>query len=122
MMNNFRNEQARLLHQIDLISFVIVEMNLYLDTHPDDSEAVEYLKHYAHMKNQFLKVIIFHFHKFPFCYFQPDWCGEAFLPENLFKRWLFHDIVTIYRYCAPRSGKITGHNVHRCRLTSAIRA
>ncbi|MDE7016152.1 MAG: spore coat protein CotJB [Lachnospiraceae bacterium] len=55
MMNNFRNEQARLLHQIDLISFVIVEMNLYLDTHPDDSEAVEYLKHYAHMKNQAMR-------------------------------------------------------------------
>ena len=45
MMNNFRGEREKLLHQIDLMGFVIVEMNLYLDTHPEDVEAVEYLKH-----------------------------------------------------------------------------
>lgn len=55
MNQNFRTEQERLLHHIDLIGFVIVEMNLYLDTHPDDVEAVDYLKHYARMKNQALR-------------------------------------------------------------------
>lgn len=55
MMKNFRGEQEKLLHQIDLIGFVIVEMNLYLDTHPNDVEAVEYLKHYTHMKTQAMR-------------------------------------------------------------------
>ncbi|MCM1387612.1 MAG: spore coat protein CotJB [Bacillus sp. (in: Bacteria)] len=55
MMNNFSCEREKLLHQIDLMGFVIVEMNLYLDTHPDDVEAVEYLKHYTHMKNQAMR-------------------------------------------------------------------
>lgn len=55
MTNNFCNEQEKLLHQIDLIGFVIVEMNLYLDTHPDDTEAIDYLRHYARMKNQAMR-------------------------------------------------------------------
>lgn len=55
MTNNFRNEQERLLHNIDLIGFVIVEMTLYLDTHPDDTEAIDYLRHYVRMKNQALR-------------------------------------------------------------------
>lgn len=55
MSKNFRTEQERLLHHIDLMGFVIVEMNEYLDTHPNDIEAVDYLKHYAHMKNQALR-------------------------------------------------------------------
>lgn len=55
MTKNFRNEQERLLHNIDLIGFVIVEMTLYLDTHPDDTEAIDYLRHYVRMKNQALR-------------------------------------------------------------------
>ena len=33
-MTNFNSEQSRLLHNIDIMDFVIVEMNEYLDTHP----------------------------------------------------------------------------------------
>lgn len=48
-------EQSRLLHDIGVIDFVIVEMNEYLDTHPTDQEAMEYLSHYVHMKNQAMR-------------------------------------------------------------------
>ncbi|MCH5253699.1 MAG: spore coat protein CotJB [Lachnospiraceae bacterium] len=55
MSRNYQSEQAKLLHNIDLMGFVIVEMNLYLDTHPDDTEAIDYLRHYVHMKNQAMR-------------------------------------------------------------------
>jgi spore coat protein JB len=55
MARTFRNEQEKLLHNIRLMDFVIVEMNLYLDTHPTDTEAVDYLKHYVRMKNQAMR-------------------------------------------------------------------
>ena len=55
LSRNFNNEQERLLHDISVIDFVIVEMNEYLDTHPNDSDAVDYLKRYVRMKNQALR-------------------------------------------------------------------
>lgn len=55
MTKSFRNEQEKLLHNISLMDFVIVEMTEYLDTHPTDSEAIDYLKHYVRMKNQALR-------------------------------------------------------------------
>ncbi|MDE5867197.1 MAG: spore coat protein CotJB [Lachnospiraceae bacterium] len=55
MTKSFRNEQEKLLHNISLMDFVIVEMTEYLDTHPADSEAIDYLKHYVRMKNQALR-------------------------------------------------------------------
>lgn len=49
---NTMNERARLYHNINVISFVIVEMIEYLDTHPTDKEAIEYLNHYIRLKSQ----------------------------------------------------------------------
>ncbi|MCM1135617.1 MAG: spore coat protein CotJB [Clostridium sp.] len=49
------NEQRRLLHDIGVIGFVVVEMNEYLDTHPTDREAMDYLAHYVRMKNQSMR-------------------------------------------------------------------
>ncbi len=46
------NEQKKLLFDIGMIDFVIVEMTLYLDTHPYDKEAIAYMNHYTKMKNQ----------------------------------------------------------------------
>ena len=46
-MTNFNSEQSRLLHNIDIMDFVIVEMNEYLDTHPTDRDAIEYTRHYV---------------------------------------------------------------------------
>ncbi len=55
MNNYYGNEQAKLLHDINVIDFVIVEMTEYLDTHPNDTEAIDYLKRYVCMKNQALR-------------------------------------------------------------------
>lgn len=55
MTRTIRSEQDKLLHHINLMSFVIVEMTLYLDTHPYDSEAIDYLKHYVRMKDKAMK-------------------------------------------------------------------
>jgi spore coat protein JB len=46
------NERARLYHNINVIGFVIVDMIEYLDTHPYDKEAIEYLNHYLALKHQ----------------------------------------------------------------------
>ena len=48
-------EQKNLLHHIGVVDFVVVEMTLYLDTHPQDREALEYFNHYMCMKNQMMK-------------------------------------------------------------------
>lgn len=49
------SERERLYFDIGVIDFVIVEMTLYLDTHPTDKEAMEYLSHYVRMKNQAMR-------------------------------------------------------------------
>ena len=55
MSNMMNSEKEMLFHDIGIIDFVIVEMNLYLDTHPTDCEAMEYLRHYVRLKNQAMK-------------------------------------------------------------------
>lgn len=48
-MNNSMGNQmdrAKLLKEISMVDFAIVELNLYLDTHPDDADAVAYIKQY----------------------------------------------------------------------------
>ena len=49
------NEKEQLFHDIGVIDFVIVEMQLYLNTHPTDKEAMDYLSHYVRMKNQAMR-------------------------------------------------------------------
>jgi len=44
-----------LLWEIDKVSFAIVEMTLYLDTHPNEKEAIDYLNHYNRKKRQLMK-------------------------------------------------------------------
>ena len=36
------SNQLRLLKEIQLVEFTVIEANLYLDTHPDDQEALRY--------------------------------------------------------------------------------
>ena len=58
MMNEKRkmsSEQRQLYHDISVISFVIVEMTEYLDTHPTDRDAMDYLNHYVRMQNQAMR-------------------------------------------------------------------
>ena len=52
MNTNFSNEQEKLLHDIGILGFVVVELSLYLDTHPNDRNALEYFNHYNRMSNQ----------------------------------------------------------------------
>lgn len=47
----FSSEQEKLLHDISILDFIVVELNLYLDTHPQDRNAMEYFKHYNRMNN-----------------------------------------------------------------------
>ncbi|MDD2972047.1 MAG: spore coat protein CotJB [Lachnospiraceae bacterium] len=48
------SDQQRLLHEIGMIDFVIVEMTEYLDTHPEDKEAIDYVSYYIRLKNKMM--------------------------------------------------------------------
>lgn len=49
MMVNQMN-QAQLLHWINMVSFAVVDITLYLDTHPKDEEALKYFNHYEDLR------------------------------------------------------------------------
>ncbi len=55
MNNNMISEKEKMKYDIGVIDFVIVEMNLYLNTHPTDKDAMDYLSHYVRMKNQMMR-------------------------------------------------------------------
>ena len=44
------SDRCTLLQQINEISFVVNDLNLYLDTHPDDMEAFQLFQQYAAME------------------------------------------------------------------------
>lgn len=46
------NGYHKMLHEIDVIDFTLVELTLYLDTHPYDRNAMEYFNHYSRIKKQ----------------------------------------------------------------------
>ena len=47
--------QSQLLHWIDMVSFAVVEITEYLDTHPDDENALKYFNHYADLRRTALR-------------------------------------------------------------------
>jgi spore coat protein JB len=47
-----REACARLLHTIQMYSFVLLETNLYLDSHPNDQMALEYFRKYSQLLKQ----------------------------------------------------------------------
>ena len=49
------SNRDRMLKDIGIVDFVLVELTLYLDTHPFDCKAMEYFNHYNHMKKQMEK-------------------------------------------------------------------
>ena len=55
MIKNNEMSKAALLHEISKVDFAVVEMTLYLDTHPHEREAIAYLNHYVKLKNQLEK-------------------------------------------------------------------
>ena len=46
--------REQLLHWISLTKFACVDSALYLDTHPCDTEAIEYFKEHVHLYNEAL--------------------------------------------------------------------
>jgi len=51
-VNTARNN---LMHFINEISFALDDVGLYLDTHPEDKEAMEYYQKYRIQRNQAVK-------------------------------------------------------------------
>ncbi len=49
------NSKEQMLKDISIVDFVLVELTLYLDTHPFDRSAVEYFNHYSRIKNRMSK-------------------------------------------------------------------
>ena len=45
----------QMLWDIGIVSFVVTELVLYLDTHPRDEKAIQYFNHYNSMRQQMLK-------------------------------------------------------------------
>lgn len=52
---NKKLEKEKLFQWINMISFVVDDALLYLDTHPEDKEAIEYFNHFCELRNQALK-------------------------------------------------------------------
>lgn len=46
-MKQLPPEYYQLLEQLQAVDFVLVELTLYLDTHPQDEESITQFNHYA---------------------------------------------------------------------------
>ncbi len=46
----------QLLQWINEVSFAVTEMTLYLDTHPDDAEALSYFNHFNQERQKALRL------------------------------------------------------------------
>lgn len=54
MMNQMDREQ--LLHYINVVSFQVVDAQLFLDTHPDCEEAEKHFRHYLELRKDAMKL------------------------------------------------------------------
>lgn len=55
MTNSLPPEYYQLLEEIQAVDFVLVELTLYLDTHPDDEKALDQFNQYAAYSKQIKK-------------------------------------------------------------------
>jgi spore coat protein JB len=46
------NQKEELFLDIGIVSFTLLELAMFLDTHPNDRTAMEYFNHYVRIKNQ----------------------------------------------------------------------
>ena len=77
-------EQEHSLHNISIVSFVVVELTEYLDTHPFDREALNYFNYYNRMLNKMSA-------EFADKYFPLTWQLWILITENGIGAWrLFH--------------------------------
>ena len=49
------NEQAELLTYVDMFTFAMIELNLYLDVYPDDKEALRLFNEYRMQTEEYTK-------------------------------------------------------------------
>lgn len=49
------SDKQCMLNDIGIVDFTLVDLMLFLDTHPDSCEAMEYFNHYAKIKNKMVK-------------------------------------------------------------------
>lgn len=49
------NQKEHMLRDIGIVSFTLVDLALYLDTHPNDCKAMEYFNHYNKIYHQLVK-------------------------------------------------------------------
>lgn len=49
------NHKEQMFHDISVVDFVVVELTEYLDTHPNDTEALEYFRHYSKIRNRMVE-------------------------------------------------------------------
>ena len=54
-------DKNKLRHYIDVVSFAVDETKLFLDTHPNDKEALEYFEKYNKARNQAVAEYSAHF-------------------------------------------------------------
>ena len=52
---NHRMNRRQLLNHINQVSFAVDDTKLYLDTHPCDTEALEYFRKMSQQRNESLK-------------------------------------------------------------------
>lgn len=77
------NGKEQLLFNIGVIDFTLVDLELYLDTHPRDRRALEYFRHYAQIKRQLCREFSQKYYPLTFAESDSDkaWTwGEAPLP------------------------------------------
>lgn len=46
------NNKEQMLKDIGILDFIVVELTLYLDTHPQDRDAMEYFNYYNRIRMQ----------------------------------------------------------------------
>lgn len=54
-MNPNMNEKRRMLMDINVLDFALTELREYLDTHPNDTDAIQYFHRYSQMLHRVTK-------------------------------------------------------------------
>jgi len=54
-LNQLQPSRKQLLQLINEVSFATLDVTLYLDTHPDDMDALDYFKEHSNVREQAVK-------------------------------------------------------------------
>lgn len=60
-MNQLPDEYYQMLEELQAVDFVLVELTLYLDTHPGDAEAIHQFNQFAKERKHLKKAFESHF-------------------------------------------------------------